>query len=61
MLYQTGLYQTGLHQTGSHQTGCFPQYLQYKEVTVLFFPKNLSQILNYRILSICRVLYCSIK
>ena len=23
------------------KTGCFPQYLQYKEVTFLFFPKNL--------------------
>ena len=37
--------------------GCVPHYFQYKEVTFLFPPpKSESQILNYQILNICRVL-----
>ena len=38
------------------KTGCVPHHFQYKEVTFLFPPKNLSQILNNQILNICRVL-----
>ena len=39
--------------------GVFHTIFSTKKVAFLFFPKNLSQILNFQILNICRVLYTS--
>ena len=39
------------------RTGCVPHYFQYKDVAIFILsPNSQSQILNYQVINICRVL-----
>ena len=38
------------------KTGCVPHYFQYKGHIRIFFTKSQTQVLNYQIFNICRVL-----